>query len=216
MEASKSYSHNTLRSSQHTVRTREQSHHIAQCLCSRDLGGWLAGWQEKTVFCASRKNKHCCISNIWNYYQPKRRGFSTRSSIRTVIAYAIPLSLFSTSGGKHLRFACRIVPIMGHSIGNCRGTTGRPSDLAARLSHGRRAPSNTRAKHPPWGPNPRARRASDGFSTKQSAWLLFVSHSLVDSSPSSRSQTLTMSTPGVEPGLSRPQRDVLTTRRCGR
>ena len=24
-----------------------------------------------------------------------------------------------------------------------------------------------------------------------------------------------MSTPGVEPGLSRPQRDVLTTRRCG-
>ena len=25
-----------------------------------------------------------------------------------------------------------------------------------------------------------------------------------------------MSTPGVEPGLSRPQRDVLTTRRCGR
>jgi hypothetical protein len=44
MEASKSYSHNTLRSSQHTVRTREQSHHIAQCLCSRDLGGWLAGW----------------------------------------------------------------------------------------------------------------------------------------------------------------------------
>ena len=26
----------------------------------------------------------------------------------------------------------------------------------------------------------------------------------------------TLSTPGVEPGLSRPQRDVLTTRRCGR
>ena len=25
-----------------------------------------------------------------------------------------------------------------------------------------------------------------------------------------------MTTPGVEPGLSRPQRDVLTTRRCGR
>eukprot|EP00973_Karenia_brevis_P027257 3759594-Karenia_brevis.AAC.1 len=24
-----------------------------------------------------------------------------------------------------------------------------------------------------------------------------------------------MTTPGVEPGLSRPQRDVLTTRRCG-
>ena len=24
-----------------------------------------------------------------------------------------------------------------------------------------------------------------------------------------------MSTPGVEPGLSRPRRDVLTTRRCG-
>ena len=28
--------------------------------------------------------------------------------------------------------------------------------------------------------------------------------------------TYQMSTPGVEPGLSRPQRDVLTTRRCGR
>ena len=27
--------------------------------------------------------------------------------------------------------------------------------------------------------------------------------------------TYQMSTPGVEPGLSRPQRDVLTTRRCG-
>ena len=25
-----------------------------------------------------------------------------------------------------------------------------------------------------------------------------------------------LTTPGVEPGLSRPQRDVLTTRRCGR
>ena len=26
----------------------------------------------------------------------------------------------------------------------------------------------------------------------------------------------TLTTPGVEPGLSRPRRDVLTTRRCGR
>ena len=29
-------------------------------------------------------------------------------------------------------------------------------------------------------------------------------------------RTKTMTAPGVEPGLSRPQRDVLTTRRCGR
>ena len=28
-------------------------------------------------------------------------------------------------------------------------------------------------------------------------------------------RTKTMTAPGVEPGLSRPQRDVLTTRRCG-
>ena len=30
-----------------------------------------------------------------------------------------------------------------------------------------------------------------------------------------RGRAKTVSTPGVEPGLSRPQRDVLTTRRCG-
>ena len=28
-------------------------------------------------------------------------------------------------------------------------------------------------------------------------------------------QMLSMTTPGVEPGLSRPRRDVLSTRRCG-
>ena len=33
--------------------------------------------------------------------------------------------------------------------------------------------------------------------------------------PTTRTAARLMTTPGVEPGLSRPQRDVLTTRRCG-
>ena len=33
--------------------------------------------------------------------------------------------------------------------------------------------------------------------------------------PPVRGQERSLTTPGVEPGLSRPQRDVLTTRRCG-
>ena len=51
-----------------------------------------------------------------------------------------------------------------------------------------------------------------------SAWAL-VAGSIMDSPVKETDCALLdaakMSTPGVEPGLSRPQRDVLTTRRCG-
>ena len=54
-----------------------------------------------------------------------------------------------------------------------------------------------------------------GFSRRLRIHRFLFSFGLSARSCEARDRTQ-MSSPGVEPGLSRPQRDVLTTRRCGR
>jgi hypothetical protein len=94
MEASKWQIHNTSRSSQRIVRTRKQAHHIAQCLCSWGLGGWLAGKkQKKSSALRAKKGNIAYFKYLILFCLPKWCSSSTRSSIRTIIAYSLPVSL---------------------------------------------------------------------------------------------------------------------------
>ena len=164
----------TIRFAHHHALFEHASNHNASlsvcvcvCVCSRGLGGWLANSSALRA-----KNKHCFISNIWNCYPPNPYSFGARSSIRTIIAQSLPLPpSFPASDGQRKAGArgmeginncsadatpCRMVPIMGaQRRGTAEAPLVGPSDLAARLSHGRPTPSSAQAKHPPWGSNPR-------------------------------------------------------------
>ena len=150
--------------------TTHRSVCVCVCVCVCVLGALVVGWQ--TLLRCAQKNKHCFISNIWNCYPPNPYSFGARSSIRTIIAQSLPLPpSFPASDGQRKAGArgmeginnysadatpCRMVPIMGaQRRGTAEAPLVGPSDLAARLSHGRPTPSSAQTKHPPWGSNPR-------------------------------------------------------------